>query len=209
MSDRAIRLLCVDDHYLVRAGILRIISFHHDLSVVAEASTGVEAVHQFMQHKPDVTLMDLRLPGMSGLESIRAIRRLAPDARIVVLTMYDGDQDIVAALDAGAMGYVLKDGAPDTLVQAIYAVHEGHRCIPPEVEARLQARADLPALTIRETEVVELLAQGMRNKEIGMHLKISTETVRVHVKSAFRKFNVHDRTAALTEALKRGIVSRD
>jgi len=94
-------------------------------------------------------------------------------------------------------------------VQAIYAVHEGHRCIPPEVEARLQARADLPALTIRETEVVELLAQGMRNKEIGMHLKISTETVRVHVKSAFRKFNVHDRTAALTEALKRGIVSRD
>ena len=209
MSDKAIRLLCVDDHYLVRAGILRIISFHQDLSVVAEASTGVEAVHQFMQHKPDVTLMDLRLPGMSGLESIRAIRRLAPDARIVVLTMYDGDQDIVAALDAGAMGYVLKDGAPDTLVQAIYAVHEGRRCIPPEVEARLQARADLPALTSRETEVVELLAQGMRNKEIGMHLKISTETVRVHVKSAFRKFNVHDRTAALTEALKRGIVSRD
>src|SRR5262245_38659216 len=122
MSDKPIRILCVDDHYLVRAGIVRIVSFHPDLSVVAEASTGVEAVHQFMRYKPDVTLMDLRLPGMSGLESIRTIRRMAPEARIVVLTMYDGDQDIVAALDAGAMGYLLKDGPPDMLVQAIHAV---------------------------------------------------------------------------------------
>jgi DNA-binding NarL/FixJ family response regulator len=209
MSGKPIRILCVDDHYLVRAGIVRIVSFHPDLSVVAEASTGVEAVHQFMRYKPDVTLMDLRLPGMSGLESIRTIRRMAPEARIVVLTMYDGDQDIVAALDAGAMGYLLKDGPPDMLVQAIHAVHEGHQCIPPDVEARLQARANQPALTVRETEVIELLAQGMRNKEIGLQLKISTETVRVHVKSAFRKFNVHDRTAALTEALKRGIVFRN
>ena len=209
MSDKPIRILCVDDHYLVRAGILRILSFHPDLSVVAEASTGVEAVHQFMRHRPDVTLMDLRLPGMSGIESIRTIRRMVPDARIVVLTMYDGDQDIVAALDAGAMGYLLKDGPPDMLAQAIYAVNEGHQFIPPDIEARLQARASQPALTVRETEVIELLAQGMRNKEIGLQLKISTETVRVHVKSAFRKFNVHDRTAALTEALKRGIVFRN
>lgn len=206
MTDKPIRILCVDDHYLVREGIIRIVSLHKDLQVVAEAATGIEAIQQFRLHRPDVTLMDLRLPVMNGLQSIRTIRGLAPDARIVVLTMYDGDQDITAALEAGAMGYLLKDGLPETLVQSIYAVHDGQQCIPPDVAAKLQACTDQPALTTRETQVIKLLAQGMRNKEIALRLNISTETVRVHVKSAFKKFNVHDRTAALTHAIRRGIV---
>lgn len=208
MTTNVIRILCVDDHYLVRAGIFRIVSLHQDLMVVAEASNGIEAVNQFHQHQPDITLMDLRLPAMNGLQSIRTIRRANPDARIVVLTMYDGDEDIYSALEAGAMGYLLKDGLPESLVQAIHDVYEGKRCIPPDVEAKLRARDRQPALTLRETQVIELLSTGMRNKEIASQLSISEETVRVHVKSVFVKLNVHDRTAAMTEALRRGIIHR-
>jgi DNA-binding NarL/FixJ family response regulator len=201
-----VRILCVDDHPLMRSGIVRNITLHKDLEIVAEASTGDEAVLEFERHHPDITLMDLRLPGMGGLEAIRAIRRLSPEARIVVLTMYDGEGDVYEALRAGARGYLLKDTLPDRLIEAIHEVHEGKMCIPADLEARLESRARQPTLTPRETQVLELLAQGLRNKEIAARLGISEETVRVHVKSTFAKLNVHDRTAALAEALRRGII---
>ena len=148
--------------------------------------------------------MDLRLPLMDGLQSIKAIRLAKPDARILVLTMSDGEHDIYSALEAGAMGYLLKDGPPGNLIQAIYNAHEGHRCIPFDVEAKLQTRAKL---TSRETQAVELLGLGMHNKEIALRLSIGVETVRAHMKRAFRKLEVHDRTAAFAEVIKRGIVS--
>ena len=205
-SPPQVRILCVDDHPIMRAGIVRIVALHQDLTIVAEASTGDEAVYEFERHHPDVTLMDLRLPGMDGLQAIRMIRRSSPEARIVVLTMYDGDGDIFEALKAGARGYLLKDTLPDKLVEAIYDVHQGKLCVPAELEARLDARARQPTLTARELQVIELLAKGLRNKEIAAQLGISEETVRVHVKSAFVKLNVHDRTAALREAFRRGII---
>ena len=201
-----VRILCVDDHPLMRAGIVRIITLCRDLTIVAEASTGDEAVTAYERHHPDVTLMDLRLPGMDGLQAIRTIRRSNPDARIVVLTMYDGDEDIFEALKAGAIGYLLKDTLPDKLVQTIYDVCQGKRCVPANLEAKLGARAKQPALSSRETQVIELLTQGLRNKEIAARLGISEETVRVHIKSSFAKLNVHDRTAAFREALRRGII---
>ena len=205
MSNCPIRILCVDDHHLLRAGILRTVSQYQDLAVVAEAASGIEAVSQFMRHQPDVTLMDLQLPLMGGLQSIQTIRRARPDARIVVLTMSDGEHDIYSALEAGAMGYLLKDSPAGNLVQAIYDVHGGRRSIPFNVEAKLQLRA---RLTSRETQTVRLLGMGMRDKEIALRLSIGVETVRAHMKNAFRKLNVHDRTAAFAEAIKRGIVSR-
>jgi DNA-binding NarL/FixJ family response regulator len=174
--------------------------------VVAEASNGAEAVELFQRHKPDVTLMDLQLPTMNGHEAIRAIRRIQPDARIVVLTMYYGDEDVYRAIEAGVMGYLLKDAVPDDLIQVIRDVHAGRRSVPPQIEAVLDARAMQPSLTQRELQVLQLLATGKRNKEIAAALGISADTTNAHVKSIFQKFNVHDRTAALAEAIRRGII---
>ena len=201
-----IRVLCVDDHRLMREGIVHIVGLQPDIKVVAEASNGEEAVEQFLRHQPDVTLMDLQLPRMNGLQAIRAIRHGAPDARVVVLTMYHGDEDIYRALQAGAAGYLLKDTVPEDLVRVIREVHAGKRAIPPDVEAALALRATQPALTFREIQVLELLATGKRNKEIAADLGISSDTARAHIKSIFIKFNVHDRTAALAEALRRGMI---
>lgn len=201
-----IHVLCADDHRLMREGLSRIVGVQPDMTVVAEASNGEEAVEQFRRHRPDVTLMDLQLPRMSGVEAIRAIRAEFPDARIVVLTMYQGDEDIHRALDAGAMGYLLKDTLPDDLIHVIREVHSGHRAIPPEIAAVLEQRAAQPTLTVRELQVLELLATGKRNKEIAAELGISNDTASGHIKSIFLKFNVHDRTAALGEALRRGII---
>lgn len=201
-----IRVLCVDDHRLMREGIARIVGVQPDMTVVAEAANGEEAVQQFAAHRPDVTLMDLQLPRMNGLDAIRAIRRDWPDARVVVLTMYQGDEDIHRAIDAGAMGYLLKDTLPDDLIRVIREVHAGQRVIPPEIAAALELRASQPTLTVRERQVLELLATGKRNKEIAAALGISGDTASAHIKSIFAKFNVHDRTAALAEALRRGIV---
>jgi DNA-binding NarL/FixJ family response regulator len=201
-----IRVLCVDDHRLMREGIVHIVGLQPDITVVAEASNGEEAVDQFLRHKPDVTLMDLQLPRMNGLQAIRAIRHAEPNARVVVLTMYHGDEDIFRALQAGAAGYLLKDTVPEDLVRVIREVHEGKRAIPPDIEAALALRATQPALTFRELQVLELLATGKRNKEIAADLGISSDTARAHIKSIFIKFNVHDRTAALAEALRRGII---
>ena len=206
IKPQAINVLCVDDHRLMREGIVRIIEMEPGVTVVAEGATGEEAVERFRQFKPDVTLMDLQLRGMNGLQAIREIRKVQPDARIVVLTMYEGDESIYHALQAGAMGYLLKDSVPDDLIRVIREVHNGQRSIPTLVEQRLAARSNEPSLTVREMEVLEHLAQGMRNKEIGVALSISEETARVHIKGIFHKLNVHDRTAALAEALRRGII---
>jgi DNA-binding NarL/FixJ family response regulator len=202
-----IRVLCVDDHQLMRTGIIRIIELHSGVTVVAEASTGAEAVEQFQRHMPDVTLMDLQMPKMSGLEAIGKIRAISADARIVVLTMYERDENIYRALQAGASGYLLKDAVPEELIRVIRDVHQGKRSVPSVIQTKFAARSNQPALTAREVQVLELLVKGMRNKEIGDTLSISEETARVHLKSIFIKFNVHDRTAALAEALRRGIVS--
>jgi DNA-binding NarL/FixJ family response regulator len=204
-SSPVIKVLCVDDHRLMREGIVRIIGFDEGVRVVAEGGTGEEAVERFLQHRPDVTLMDLQLRGMNGLQAIRTIRTLQPDARIVVLTMYEGDETIYDALEAGAVGYLLKDSVPGDLIRVIREVHSGLRSIPPHIEAKLEARIGRPKLTVREKEVLDLLAQGMRNKEIAAELRISEETTRAHIKGIFQKLRVHDRTAALAEALRRGL----
>ena len=201
-----IRVLCVDDHRLMREGIVRIVGVQPDMTVVAQASDGEQAVEQFLRVRPDVTLMDLEMPSMRGVQAIHAIRRHDPDARIVVLTMYHGDEDIYRAVAAGAVGYLLKDTLPDDLIRVIREVHAGGRVIPPEIAAALEQRASQPTLTVREFQVLELLATGKRNKEIAASLGISADTASAHVKSIFQKFNVHDRTAALAEALRRGII---
>ena len=205
-TPETIRVLCVDDHRLMREGIVRIVGVQPDMTVVAQASDGEQAVEQFLRVRPDVTLMDLEMPTMRGVQAIHAIRRHDPDARIVVLTMYHGDEDIYRAVAAGAVGYLLKDTLPDDLIRVIRDVHAGRRVIPPEIAAALEQRASQPTLTVREFQVLELLATGKRNKEIAASLGISADTASAHVKSIFQKFNVHDRTAALAEALRRGII---
>jgi len=190
----------------MREGIARIVGVQPDMKVVAQASDGEQAVEQFLRCRPDVTLMDLEMPTMDGIQAIHAIRQRHPDARIVVLTMYHGDEDIHRAIAAGAMGYLLKDTLPDDLVRVIRDVHSGQRAIPPEIAAALEQRASHPTLTFREFQVLELLATGKRNKEIAAALGISGDTASAHIKSIFQKFNVHDRTAALAEALRRGII---
>jgi DNA-binding NarL/FixJ family response regulator len=206
MATPTIRVLCADDHRLMREGIARIVGVQPDMTVVAQASDGEQAVAQFLKYRPDVTLMDLEMPTMTGIQAIQAIRGHQADARIVVLTMYHGDEDIHRAIAAGAMGYLLKDTLPDDLIRVIREVHSGRRAISPEIAAALEQRASQPTLTFRESQVLELLATGKRNKEIAAELGISGDTASAHIKSIFQKFNVHDRTAALAEALRRGII---
>jgi len=201
-----IRVLCVDDHRLMREGIARIVGRQPDMTVVAEASNGKEAVDRFLEHRPDVTLMDLQLPVMNGLDALRAIRKADADAKVVMLTMYQGEEDIHRALEAGAQGYLLKDMLPDDLIRVIREVQAGERVIPPEVAAALEARAGQSALTTRELQVLELLGTGMRNKEIAAALGISSDTASAHIKSIFTKFEVHDRVAALREGVRRGMI---
>ena len=201
-----IRVLCVDDHRIVREGISLIIGRQPDMEVVGSAASGEESDELFRQHQPDVTLMDLQLGAMSGVEAIRAIKAQAEDARIVVLTMYSGDEDIYRALEAGAVTYLLKDTLSDDLIRVVRDVHDGKQPLGADVEARLAERAARPHLTPREVQVVELIAQGMRNKEIAAALGISEETAQVHVKNILSKLKVKDRTAAVSVALRRGII---
>lgn len=202
----AIRVLCVDDHPLVREGVMRKIDAQHDMRVVASATTGEEAVRLHAEQSPDVTIMDLNLPGMSGLEAITAIRKRKPYARIIVLTMYQGDEDIHRALEAGAAAYVLKTTVADDLVRVIREVHAGANPMSADVATHLASRADKPALTRRERAVVEGMSRGLRNKEIAHELGISEDTVEVHARNIFSKMGVRDRTAAVTVALRRGII---
>jgi DNA-binding NarL/FixJ family response regulator len=205
MGDR-IRVICVDDHRIVREGIAAIIGRQPDMEVVGSAGTGTQAVELFQQIRPDVTLMDLQLPVMTGLEAIRSIRALDKDARIIVLTTYHGDEDIYRALNAGAATYLLKDAILDDLARVVRDVHSGARPISEDVQRILAARAHNAPLTLREIEVLELIAEGLRNKEVADALGITEETAKVHVRNIFNKLNVKDRTAAVTLALRRGII---
>jgi two-component system NarL family response regulator len=207
--DRRIRILVVDDHPMIRVGLSASIDPEPDMTVIASASTGAEGVDLFRQHQPDITLMDLKMPEVSGVEAIRAIRSVCPSAKIIVLSTYQGDEDIFRALEAGAATYLLKDTLSTDLVRVIREVATGERPIPPEVAQRLADRMLKPGLTARETQVLHLMARGLRNKEIGADLNISEETAQGHVKNILAKFGVHDRTEAVTIAIKRGIVHLD
>jgi DNA-binding NarL/FixJ family response regulator len=208
-ATRPITVLCVDDHPIVREGLSMIINGEPDMTVVDAAATGGEAIARYRQHAPDITLMDLQLPDMGGVDAIRAIRELDHDARIIVLTMYKGDEDIHRALGAGASTYLLKDAIADDLPRIVRDVHAGLRRLPLDVQARLEEREAQPALTSREVEVMKLVAAGRRDKEIAIALSISNLTVRVHVKNIFAKLGVGDRTEAMSVAIRRGIIHID
>jgi DNA-binding NarL/FixJ family response regulator len=209
MAAPRIRLLCVDDHRLLRKGLARLLELEPDMKVVAEASNGEEAIDQFRRHAPSVTLMDLELPRMNGVEAIRAIRREYAEARIIVLTMYQGDEDIYRAVQAGAVAYLLKDTVPEVLIKVIRDVDAGMRVFPPEIVAAMKRRAGQPALTSRELQVLELLAAGKRTKEIAASLGVTGDTANAHIKSIYSKFNVHGRTAVVSEAVRRGVIRLD
>ena len=206
MADHTIRVLCVDDHCIVRDGLASLLNHEPDIEVVALAATGEEAVELYRRRHPDITLMDLRLRAMSGIKAIEAIRHENPRARIIVLTMYDGDEDIYRALRAGAITYLLKDTVPDDLIRIVREVHGGKKPKQTDIEARLAERATHPTLTAREVEVTELLSKGLRVKEIAATLGISEGTVQAHTKNIFLKLGVNDRIAAVQVAQRRGIV---
>lgn len=202
-----IRVLCVDDHRIVREGLSMLIGRQSDMAIVGLAGSGEEAVDLFTSLRPDVTLMDLQLGRMTGVDAIRAIRRIDPQARIVVLTMFHGDEDVFRAIQAGAATYLLKDAAFSDLLQAIRQVHEGRPpSMSPQVKAQLAWRATRPALTPREIEVLDLIRRGLRNREIATLCRISEETVQTHVKNILLKLDAQDRTAAVNVALSRGII---
>lgn len=201
-----IKILIVDDHPVVRDGLSAIISRRSDMQVVGEAENGTQAVTLFRQFHPDVTLLDLQMPELSGVEVIATLRPDFPQARFIVLTTFDGDEDIYRALRVGAQAYLLKGTPREELLEAIRAVHAGQKRIPPEVASKLAERLIQPELTERELEVLQLIVAGQSNKEIGTTLTITEGTVKVHVNSLLGKLGVQDRTQAVTEALKRGIV---
>jgi DNA-binding NarL/FixJ family response regulator len=201
-----IQILVVDDHPLLREGIAALIIGQTDMKLVAEASNGQEAVAQFRLHRPDVTLMDLQMPTMSGIETIIAIRDESPNARIIVLTTYGGDVQVVRALRAGACGYVLKGHVHKALLDTIRAIHAGQKRISPEAAAELAAHAGEEELTAREIGVLRLIALGNTNKQIAAQLLISDETVKSHVTNILEKLSANDRTHAVTTALRRGII---
>ncbi len=201
-----IRLLVVDDHAVVRGGLVALLRTVGDMEVVSEASDGKEAVRQYGTHQPDVTLMDLRLGSMGGVEAIQHIREQWPQARIIVLTTFDGDEDIYKALQAGAKAYLLKGMSVDELISTIRAVHAGRMRIPATIAEKLAERMGGPQLTTRELEVMQEIVRGRNNKEIGRVLAISEATVKSHINSLLSKLGVNDRTAASAVALQRGIV---
>jgi len=209
LPNALIRILVVDDHPMIRARLTATISPEPDMAIVATASNGREGLDQYRQHQPDITLMDLKMPDMGGVEAIRTIRAEFPAAKIIVLSTYQGDEDIYRALEAGAVTYLLKDMIAEKLMGVIREVASGGRPIPPEVAQRLTERMFQAALTNREVGVLQLVARGMRNKEIAAELKISDETVQGHVKSILAKLSVHDRTEAVAVAIRRGIVHLD
>ena len=211
MADRtkhtaAIRVLCVDDHPLLLEGVARKIERQPDMEVVDTAGTGQEALILYRRHWPDVVLMDLQLPGMGGLQAIEAIRRDDPNARIIVLTILGGDEDIYRAMRAGAASYLLKSSLSQDLIATVRKVVAGERPMPREVAERLASREGQSGLSVREIQILELIAKGLRNKEIAGELGIGQETVQTHIKRLFVKLHVSDRTAAVTVALSRGIV---
>jgi DNA-binding NarL/FixJ family response regulator len=206
MSQKSIRILIADDHYVVRMGLTALVETEPDLQVVGEAANGAQVVELFKKLEPDLVLMDLRMPRTDGIVATRQIREQFPHARILMLTTYDGDDDIHKALSAGASGYLLKNSTRESLIPALRAVAAGQRWIPQEVASRLAARKMFEELTPREIEVLQQLAKGRANKEIADVLKISEHTVKDHLKSILGKLHVADRTEAVTAALQRGII---
>jgi DNA-binding NarL/FixJ family response regulator len=204
-----IRLLVVDDHPVVRQGLVALLSTVDGMKIVAQASDGQEAIDQYSLHQPDVTLMDLRLKEMGGVEAIRRIRAQWPAARIIVLTTFDGDEDIYRAMQAGAKAYLLKGMSVEELIDTIHAAHQGRSRIPAEIAEKLAERMSGPQLTNRELAVLEWIVRGRSNKEIASELIISEATVKTHINSLLTKLNVTDRTQAATAAIQRGIVHLD
>ncbi|MEI2582509.1 response regulator transcription factor [Scytonema sp. PRP1] len=202
-----IRLLIVDDHSIVRQGLATIINRDPGMTVIAQAEDGQQAIERFREYQPDVTLMDLRMPQMKGVEAITAICAEFKSARIIVLTTYDGDEDIYGGLQAGAKGYLLKDARSNELLNAIRTVHCGQQYIPPSVGAKLVQRLSNPELSERELEVLRLMAQGMSNLDIAAALSIGESTVKSHVNRILNKLGVNDRTQAVIVAARRGIVT--
>ena len=206
MAKESIRVLVVEDHHVVRQGLVALLSVAEGLEVVGEAADGVEAIAQFRKHQPDITLMDLRLPRMSGVDAIQRIRMESPQARVVVLTTYDGDEDIYRALQAGARAYLLKGMTSEELIATIRAVHAGKSHIPAAIAQRLAERMGTEELTAREFDVLEQIVHGKSNKEIATELEITEATVKTHINSLLGKLGVTDRTQAATAAIQRGLV---
>ena len=205
-SKSPIRVFSVDDHPLLREGIAALVNSQPDMVLIAQASNGREAINLFKQHMPDVTLLDLRLPDMSGIDVLIAIRSEFPDARIIMLTTFEGDVEVQRALQAGARGYLLKNMPPTELLEVIRQVHAGKKRIPPEIASQLLEHMSDEVLTEREIEVLREVADGNRNREIAERLFISEETVKVHIKHIMEKLGASDRTQAVSIGLRRGII---
>jgi len=205
-KDGRISLLVADDHFIVRMGLIGLVHTEANLFIVAEAADGQQAVDLFVKHKPDLVLMDLRMPVKDGIEATLEIRARDPHARVLMLTTFDGDTDIHKALQAGAQGYVLKSATGRELIPAIQAVAAGQRWIPKEIAKRLASRKLFEELTPREVQVLQLLVKGLANKQIADLLNITEHTVKDHLKSVFGKLQVEDRTEAVTAAIQRGII---
>jgi two-component system, NarL family, response regulator len=206
MPSTPIRILVAEDHLVARAGVGAIVNLQPDMKIVAEAANGQQAVELYRKHRPDVVLLDMRMPIMSGVDAAKAIRAEFPDAHMIALTTYGGDEDIRRALAAGILAYLTKDVLGDELLKAIRAVHAGQKYLPASVAAALTAQMPRPDLSAREVQVLELIVRGLANKQIAYSLNIAEHTVKNHVKNILSKLGVQDRTQAATAAIQRGIV---
>ena len=205
-QQRTIKILTVDGHHLIREGIATLVSSQTDMELIAHAPSGIDAIQLYRQHRPDITLMDLRLPGLSGIDATAEIRAEFPDARIIILTALDGDVEVRRALEAGARGYFLKSVSPDELLNAIRDVHAGKKRIQTELAARMLEHMGEDRVTAREIQVLECVAAGRHNREIGERLFITEETVKVHMRHIMAKLGARDRTHAVAIANRRGVV---
>jgi len=206
MEIHSIRILIAEDHLIARVGLAAIVNAQPDMSVIAEATNGLQAVALYREHRPDVVLMDMRMPVMSGFDAVSTIRSEAPNARVVALSTYGGDEDIHRAFLAGVQSYLTKDVLHDELIQAIRAVHLGQKYLPAPIAAALAAQLPRPDLSVRELEVLNLIVRGFSNKQLAHTLGIAEHTVKNHVKSILSKLDVDDRTQAATAAIQRGII---
>jgi two-component system NarL family response regulator len=201
-----IRVLIAEDHLIARAGVTGVINMQPDMAVIAEATSGEQAVEMFRKHLPDITLLDIRMPKMSGLDAARVIRADYPDARLIALTSYEGEEDIRCALEVGVQAYLTKDVLREELVRAIHAVHAGKTYLPPKIAAAMAERSNHQQLSAREMDVLKLIARGLGNRQIAFQLDIAEDTAKNHVKSIYSKLGVQDRVQATTLAIQRGLI---